>query len=386
MADRALTLKLSIEPDRTKFDAAMAGLGRVVDGTAAKLKDMGKFNLDPSADKLDKALDGVDRKLNGPGGAGMPGLEDLAKNYKMPDLTKGLDVKKKLSPFGEIGGKAGSFFGEEAAGVGAELGEALGPVGVAVAAVKVGLDKLTDAFKAFFNFSLEAVSKSIPTVTERFNRASDDTTAVIGSRLVPVVRLLTEWMRLWGDLLQTILPSANDFAEALSPISDYFKDVRKALEDVAPALKAMIKDGLILFTITLRAALFPLKLVMQAFDALFHALGGQSQKLADSTNAAARSISFGDFESSAKAVYAAAGLGGKQDLGVGDLFGPGTPLADAILAMGRWANWALGKAQAAGQAVSQTASNANAGVGVVGLFGNPIQWAINQAEALRKGH
>src|SRR3984957_20952683 len=75
---------------------------------------------------------------------------------------------------------------------------------------------------------------------ERFQLALDDTQAVIGRMFVPVLELATDGVRMIGDTLASILPSADEMRTALLPFKDAFKDLGDTLAPLRQVLKGMI--------------------------------------------------------------------------------------------------------------------------------------------------
>lgn len=99
------------------------------------------------------------------------------------------------------------------------------------------------------------VSKANPAVFEQFTLALNDTLAVIGQGLAPVLQVVTEMMRMFGDtlavfsrdvggalavILQSLMPVFEVFLEAFAQVGTLVADV---LKQVAPAIR-FIMEGI----------------------------------------------------------------------------------------------------------------------------------------------
>jgi hypothetical protein len=183
------------------------------------------------------------------------------------------------------------------------LAEVAGPVGLAIAGVVAGLGLAYEAFNKLTDTVVGFVGKANPVYVQRWQFALDDAQAVIGQKLVPVLDLMTEGVRLVGDTLATILPSASDVKDALSPIAEALKDVRSEAATLAPVIRQLISTGLGTLKIALQVATLPLR----AFAALLRGLGVIGEdKLTSSVGAAARPASFGGVEDYVKKTYESA--------------------------------------------------------------------------------
>jgi hypothetical protein len=139
---------------------------------------------------------------------------------------------------------------------------------------------------------------------ERFQVILDDVSGVIGQTLLPVIEVLSQAARLFGDVLASILPSADEMREALKPVSDFLEDLRDALAPIVPIIKDVLSVALKGLAEVLRQVLAPFRLLAQIIGALF---GSEDAKpLKSSQGAAARNISFTNPEQFARSVNVAA--------------------------------------------------------------------------------
>jgi len=164
---------------------------------------------------------------------------------------------------------------------------------------------LVDAFKGFLEAGVGASRLFAPGTGERFDMAKMDALAAIGRTMTPVVEALTEFTRLIGDLLATVLPGLDEMRDMLAPLRDMFVDLRQALGELAPLLKTIL--GVYLrgvinnFVMLGRAILF----VTTPLRALIHALGWGAS-LQSSYGMAARNIQFSQSPDVAQQTYQAA--------------------------------------------------------------------------------
>jgi hypothetical protein len=118
------------------------------------------------------------------------------------------------------------------------VGEVLGP--------------MMDAFTAIPGIFADIVTQLVsfvqlgaPAVFENWNMALRDTIGVIGQSFTPVLKLMTEGIRLFADILATILPNMGEVDAALASVKEAWAEVRDALRDVIGVIGPIIKDILI---------------------------------------------------------------------------------------------------------------------------------------------
>lgn len=173
-----------------------------------------------------------------------------------------------------------------------------------MAAVGEAISGVSKQAQMFLETTVALAAKAQPGVVKRFGLALDDTAAVIGHRLVPIVELMTKVVRGIGDILHTVLPSTQDMRAALAPLGDAFADIKQSLADVAPLIKDALLVGLKLFGEFL-------KLIAKGVRGLvnlarsFGLLSGTG-KLQSSMGLAARPAHFTSPDEYAKSIYQAA--------------------------------------------------------------------------------
>lgn len=145
------------------------------------------------------------------------------------------------------------------------------------------------------------VAKANPAVAEQFNLALNDTLAVIGQALVPVLQVATQLLRLFADAMagfsREIGEALGEIFSALMPVFEVFVEVfARLLSVVAEVLKAvaplirMVAEGIkTIFDWLGRAIRFLL-------DLIGIELGDSPLKRGASTGAAVRQASIGSVE------------------------------------------------------------------------------------------
>ena len=261
------------------------------------------------------ALKGLVGNLFGGGKQGLPA------GFKVPADALAKAPPAKLGGAGVQGAPAGGGFnlaglaakGAEggaaegaAAGAGGAAGAA-GPVGIAVAlaaaaAVKA-LQTVAAALNALKEVSLAFAAQANPKVVERYTLAWDDLQAVVGRSLIPVVELITQGVRLFGDVLASVLPTTQEMRAALAPLGDALKELRDVFAELAPYIKVTITGALLTLGYTLKGLALTIKALLLPLRQL-GLLGGK--QLASSVGAANKGVSFTGAEEYAKSVYQAA--------------------------------------------------------------------------------
>jgi hypothetical protein len=204
----------------------------------------------------------------------------------------------------QTGGGRGAVFGTfgERLKVSADaFGEKLQKVGDIVGTVGSGWLAAGKGIESF-------VAKANPGAVQRFTFALEDTQAVIGQRLAPVLEVITQGIRLFADVINTILPSGEEFAQLLQPVTDLLNDLREALAPVAAIIHDVLVVGFKLLGAALQVVIIPFRLLARLLGALFGA--GEETKLKSSVGAAVRNVSFGSVEQYQQQIYRAALMGG----------------------------------------------------------------------------
>ncbi len=220
---------------------------------------------------------------------------------------------------GAVWGRGG---GSAAAGVGAGNFSMAGGAGEGAAAggAAAGLAAVASAAAAVvveFKLMENAVAKANPAVMERFNLAVNDTIAVIGHALVPVMELATEAVRAVGDVFANILPSGQEVRSLMNELRPILNELKTGLMELAPAIKETFVSALRAAAITLHLFNQAIRPVLDALHSARNALGFNApENPLSSVGAAARPAQqFGNLVSAIEAmnVQALSGAGSIQD-------------------------------------------------------------------------
>lgn len=84
-----------------------------------------------------------------------------------------------------------------------------------------------------------------PGAIKFFQMALEDVQGVIGRSFVPILNMMRDGVRLFGDILATILPDTREMNAAMSFLRGGFNEFRDALKDAFAELGPIIKAGLI---------------------------------------------------------------------------------------------------------------------------------------------
>lgn len=140
-----------------------------------------------------------------------------------------------------MGGKGGGLTSLLSAGMSSFGSLGGGMAGGAAVAIVTGIIRgIIKAFQYFVKIGdmlSGFVQHSNPAVADRWKRTWDDVYAVIGERAAPFLEILTKALRLFGDVLNTILPSAKS-------VETFFGGVSRGLDVLRGALGKMIPGGL----------------------------------------------------------------------------------------------------------------------------------------------
>lgn len=173
------------------------------------------------------------------------------------------------------------------------VGELLGPIFDNLAAVPRILNQITGSLT-----SMAGVAS--PGQARMFQMVVEDIQGVIGERFLPVLELMRDGMRLFGDVLQNLLPSGREVRSVLSGLREVLAemgdDIRDMVTRMGPAIRGTLTTGLRLLTTGLTglatAATYALRGIEPLIGGL-EALGliGEGE-FRSSTGAAARQASF----------------------------------------------------------------------------------------------
>jgi hypothetical protein len=121
-----------------------------------------------------------------------------------------------------------------AKGGGAAVGGAVS--GAMAAAGLGGLATVGGAIAA----GIHGVSVGAPVVFERFTRTLLDISAVIGRSVAPVLETFTQLLRLFGDVLLTVLPSQKEMNEIMKPARDIINELANVFRRLTPIIRPLI--------------------------------------------------------------------------------------------------------------------------------------------------
>lgn len=141
----------------------------------------------------------------------------------------------------------------------------LGPVGAGLNLASKGFDKLADsiegmpivsdllgpvvrelgampgALKGMLETLANFAGKASPVQIKLLSYALDDVQAVIGQAFIPVLDMVRDGIRLFGDVLANIIPSTRDVQGALGGLRGAFDDASKIIRDALGAVGPQIR-------------------------------------------------------------------------------------------------------------------------------------------------
>jgi hypothetical protein len=243
----------------------------------------------------------------------------LEAQRQQVELLRALKIRSGEQTGGAIGGAFGGA-------VGRKLGEELGGAAVKL---KLAFEGLEGAFQKTTAGMARFVALASPGTMTLFNLAVRDTAATLGQTLQPVMELATKGLRLFGDILMTILPGAGEMKDALEPVADFLNVLRDALAPVAAVLHDVIIVALKAFGVALNIVLLPVRFLAALLNELFGG-GGEKAKLKSSVGAAVRQVSFTSPEAATHSVYAAALQSGGPAAPKGEYHGPLEGIANTL--------------------------------------------------------
>lgn len=276
MANRDLEFVVGLVGDTKDLDAGLAKVAKRVDGiTAQGMKGM-DGSLKKQADAAKGGFDGskitsmLGGMLGGSGGGGM-----LGQALGMAGSALGWSIGAMI---GEVIGKVGpqavavpaKAITASLKGLGTglrELGGALGPIGAGFEMLTGGINAVGDAIKsiplvgdllgpmvdalAMMPSLLKGITSTLVSFTAKaspgifgtWTRALEDVQAVIGHSFLPVLELMRDSVRLFGDVLANILPSSTEVRTALIGLRGTFSEVsgviRESLREIGPEMREM---------------------------------------------------------------------------------------------------------------------------------------------------
>lgn len=210
----------------------------------------------PDMDKVNAALKGVGDKAgaagSGFGGGVMKMLGGLVGGQGGGGAMGQLGGMVGTAVGGPVGAVIGGVIGSGLGKAGELIGKAMGPIlhpfdtlsGVLegmsgklgpVALVLPGFLKNTVGTLTDF------AAKASPGTMMQFTRAVEDSQAVIGRTFVPVLESMRDGVRLFGDVLASILPDTSEVSAVLTTFKEAFGEfgssVREAMGEFGPVIK-----------------------------------------------------------------------------------------------------------------------------------------------------
>lgn len=173
----------------------------------------------------------------------------------------------------------------------------LGPIGVGLGMLESGLNKVAPALDrmlpglgAIAGGAANAVggitsilgtlthfsALAAPGMMEQFSIALQDVMGVIGGTALPVMELLRDGIRLFGDVLANILPNADEVRQALSAVTEAFGPLRDAvmemMAEIGPSIRQVFVELIGMAAEQLRVIMDVLRELMPSLQELFMGL------------------------------------------------------------------------------------------------------------------
>ncbi len=211
----------------------------------------------------------------------------------------------------------------------------LGPVGIAFDAMRAGargakaaLDVMpeivkkiggpfVDAAEGAIN-AIDSITRSLVAMTRLsspgtfrlWEYALTDSQAVIGHSFTPVLELMTEEVRLFGDALASVLPNTEETRRGLAPLAEAMKEfngaARDALKELGPSIRVFLVASLYDLSAILKVTAYQVTVLTRSLEGqarIMNALTGQKPEARSSYGAAARPATFMSDESYLNKIY-----------------------------------------------------------------------------------
>jgi hypothetical protein len=243
------------------------------------------------------------------GGGGPGGGGPQASQIVTPQVVKGLGLPGGggAAGAGGLGDLLGA--GGGAGGLLGGLAEIAGPV-AALAGLLGGLEK---AFESFLAVVEKTVAIAQPGTFKLFTNALEDVAGVIGHTLAPVLRVFTQAVRLFGDVLATLLPSQSQMNALMQPFSELLDALRETLQELVPLLKPLIDLFVVLTKHLVKALTQILKWLLGGINTILKMLKIEPVALKSSVGAAARPTAYTSIAGLAEQARLAAFRGGTKE-------------------------------------------------------------------------
>lgn len=252
MADEDLEMELVITPDTGKMAPALAWIATELDKLSTATSD--KFSMKGMAGSIARAATGGVSLGEMGGGAGqaigeMFGGPIGGEVGKIIGQKLGEILPASIAAPAKLANDALMTLGHTLS----ELGGSLGPIGAGFDLLTAGANKIGDVVKSIpivgqlLGPMMDQITmvpgivkdivatltgfaaKASPAVFKQFQVAIEDVQGVIGQRFVPVLEVMTDFVRLFGDVLHTILPDIQTMRAMVAPIRMFFSALREEL-------------------------------------------------------------------------------------------------------------------------------------------------------------
>lgn len=272
-----LQFVLTVAANTAPVDEALAAVGKQIDDTAAKISPSFMRNLFKSAKDIQSLL--LSALMGGAGTAGQVGGLLGGAFAGAGGAILGGAAGRAL---GAAPGAAGAALGAPAQAVNAGLNQIsaalramqgnLGPVAAGLDLVGAALSSvsnvlksipvigtvvgpLSDAlasipglFRDITGTLVDFAAKASPGVFRTWTKALEDVQGVIGQAFVPVLEVMRDGVRLFGDVLANVLPNMSEVRAALGEFRNEFAgfgtEIRDILREIGPQIRGLVISGL----------------------------------------------------------------------------------------------------------------------------------------------
>lgn len=258
--DKSLAMVMTVEPNTKPVEDALIDLGKAAERTRVDLKPSKSMSQYLAALVGGQGEGGRLGQIGGMlGGAvgGAPGaVLGGAVAEKIPSLlAKPVDAVNGLlgkvgSSLNTLGGSLGPVaLGFDAAGGAIKgLGSAVSlipGVGQALGPMISGLSMLPDLLKGITDTLVGFAAKASPAQFQMWAMALEDVQGVIGGTFLPVLELMRDGVRLFGDALASILPTAGEAREAMAPLRESLQELFGTIREYVGEMGPVLRHGLL---------------------------------------------------------------------------------------------------------------------------------------------
>ena len=156
--------------------------------------------------------------------------------------------------------------------------------------------------------AVASVGTANPAVMAMFNQSLEDVTGVIGHSLVPVMELMTEGARAFGDFLASVIP---DTTAVLDPLKEVIEALKTAIDPLIPLIRDFLTGSLEVLAGMVRHLADAIVWVINKIPGASVSSGGGQSNWSSSHGAAAGGAAYGSVDDLNKGAIAGAyGMGG----------------------------------------------------------------------------